>query len=190
MNLKGIAVVVLISTLVLSSGCPVFNDRRREEAERAADAVGRMGGGGYSLTVVHEGYGKAHNRIEINFRSRREIDDNMLKNLAGLDGVVGIDLSGTAVSDSGVEVLMSLPDLEYLQLGDTAISDSGLALLAKCRNLRRLDIRRTKITAKATEILKEFPKLEVAFVKGTVLEPSKKIDTTSEVGPFFDIRAN
>ena len=189
MKLRIVILVLLTPVLIVVAGCPKYNSDLSEESQRACIAVQKMGGGGFSSTTVHEGRGKAHNRIEINFRASKKINNNALMNLEGLGGIVGIDLSETAISDDGLAILASLPDLEYLQLADTTITDRGLVFLAECTKLKRLDIRRTRISANALEVLKEFPNLEMVYAKGTVLSPDQLVNTEDELGSYFRVRS-
>jgi hypothetical protein len=51
-----------------------------------------------------------------------------------------LDLSGTRITDRGLEVLRDLPNLETISLAWTTITDSGVAALARCEHLTRVDL--------------------------------------------------
>ena len=51
-----------------------------------------------------------------------------------------LDLSGTQVTDAGLEALRELPNLETISLAWTAVTDAGVASLARCRHLTRVDL--------------------------------------------------
>jgi Leucine Rich Repeat (LRR) protein len=55
-----------------------------------------------------------------------------------------LDVSGTSITDRGLEVLRHLPALENLSLAGTAISDEGARELAHCHALARLDLSWTR----------------------------------------------
>ncbi len=147
--------------ILIFSGCIGSDKTLRIEREKVTNAVQKMGGGGKSFVVVHGEDGNSHNRIKINFSGSPKVTDDLLANLIGLGGIVELDLSETNISDRGIRVLTTLPNLEFLKINDTLISDSGLLELSECPKLKRLDVRRTKVTLDETDILKRFPKLEV-----------------------------
>ncbi|HBJ35295.1 MAG TPA: hypothetical protein DDZ51_11185 [Planctomycetaceae bacterium] len=57
-----------------------------------------------------------------------------------------VSLSGTPVSDAGIDELAKISGLEYLSLANTKVTNIGLAKLAKCKNLRYLDLEGTRVT--------------------------------------------
>lgn len=171
----------------LLTGCDDNVSNLGEERRAVSSAVQRMGGGGLRATVVHVDTGAKYNRIQLNFRGRKRLDDQSIASLAGLGGIVGIDLSETYVSDDGLHVLSTLPDLEYLQLGDTSITDAGLLTLQDCVSLKRLDIRRFNPSEDTSDILRGFPTLEVVYSKGTNLTSTADlvVNSSDELGPYF-----
>jgi len=105
------------------------------EIDRAKDAICRIEGGkqsyGQSYVTVSAQDGEyLYNRIEFNLRGGSgtivPIDDARLKNLEGLGGIVGLDLSQTKITDAGLASIKTLATLEYLQLSRTAVTDRGL----------------------------------------------------------------
>ena len=64
-------------------------------------------------------------------------------------------LNGTGITDSGLDALQSLQDLEYLNLYGTEITDAGLKKLAGLKNLKKLYLWQTKVTAGAVEEFKK-----------------------------------
>lgn len=57
-----------------------------------------------------------------------------------------LELSGSAVTDAGLQCLANLPSLATLVLKNTSITDAGLAPLAGISNLRRLLLAKTQVT--------------------------------------------
>lgn len=68
-----------------------------------------------------------------------------LKPLSSLKELRKLDLSRTAVTDSGLGYLSDLRNLEYLSLADTSITGEGLRHLSNLRNLKELDLRKTEV---------------------------------------------
>lgn len=65
-----------------------------------------------------------------------------------------LDLSFTRVGDAGLPSLCCLPDLRHLSLIETRITDRGVHTLRQCVALRELYIARTAITAKTVAELR------------------------------------
>ncbi len=111
-------------------------------------------------------------RAELNFKDSQYASDDALVHLQGLSGIVGVNLSGTPITDEGLKVLATLPDLEYLHLADTAVTDVGIAELVNAKKLSKIDLRRTKITIDVASVLGRFPSLTTVHagaVKGSKL---------------------
>ncbi len=178
--------ITLLFIGLLFAGCAnQERERLNEQMQRVLSAIEKIGFAGIRSTIVNQGRGRVHDRIEIYLGTNPDVNDESLKHLDGLTGVVGIDLSESPVTNEGLKVLTTLPQLEYVQLCGTAITDDGLKILANCPELRRLDIRQTTTTAKASDILKKFPKLEVVYAKGTALEASELANVKDDLRPYF-----
>jgi hypothetical protein len=54
-----------------------------------------------------------------------------------------LDLSGSSITDRGLEVLGHLPQLESISLVWTGVTDAGAAHLAACENLQRVNLSQT-----------------------------------------------
>jgi len=73
-----------------------------------------------------------------------------------------ISLSGTPLSDAGLDGLAEVGGLQGLILTDTKITDAGLAKLARCKNLKSLSVEGTRVTeAGIAALRKALPQLEV-----------------------------
>ncbi len=163
-------ILVFITELsfVALTGCAQEKPYHRIQTSRITDAKNAMGGGGIVGILVETEHG-LRIEAELSFQNR-VVTDEKLEHLRGVDGIIGIDLSGTKVTDSGLAVLATLPDLRYLKLADTHVTSEGLKAIATVRGLRRLDLRRTNIDASASNILATFPALKVVYAKGTGLK--------------------
>jgi internalin A len=83
--------------------------------------------------------------LEELYLSGRNISDAGLANLAQLKNLKALQLSGN-FTDAGLANLAPLKNLEVLELNGTNITDAGLANLAPLKNLKSLDLRDTKVT--------------------------------------------
>ncbi len=167
-----IAVVLVVAIEVVTFGVAFYRARARarvlgQEAKRASEACYLMGEAGTRIITVHAPWG-VFNRISFNFRKRR-LDDRRLDLLAGLTGVVGLDLSDNPITDEGMRHVGQVPHLQWLQLSGTQITDEGLKHLAHLKHLHTLDITRTAITQEGAKYLAEMPMLEVVYARGTGL---------------------
>ena len=57
-----------------------------------------------------------------------------------------LNLSGTQISDAGMERLKGFTKLELLDLDETNLTDKGLEPLKVLKNMKRISIRGTKIS--------------------------------------------
>ncbi|NQZ57809.1 MAG: hypothetical protein HRT88_10155, partial [Lentisphaeraceae bacterium] len=120
-------------------------------------------------------------------RLKEKADDSTLKQCEDLLGLCAeVDLSGTAVSSAGLQILKQasllrqfslantqvndssmallagLPALEKLNLYGTRLSDSGLEKLGQSKSLKRLYLAQTKVTKKALkDFRKSHPQIQV-----------------------------
>ena len=83
----------------------------------------------------------------------------LLSDLVGLDSLT---LSGSPLTDAGLEHLENFNSLSYLDLCNTAIGDEGLRHLEKLPRLRTLLLHRTQVTSEGVKRLQQaLPKVEV-----------------------------
>jgi hypothetical protein len=84
------------------------------------------------------------------------IDDDDLLPLAELPTVQSLDLSGTDVTDEGLQHIVAGPkDLPTLQLDGTSITDAAIEVLKGLPNLTNLSLTGTAITDKGLAMLPE-----------------------------------
>ena len=70
--------------------------------------------------------------------------DEVLKNIAELDDVTSLRLGGSLqVTGDGLRRLARMPQLEHLDLSGTKLTDGGLEVLRHLPNLRSLPSRKT-----------------------------------------------
>ncbi|MEI8376098.1 MAG: leucine-rich repeat domain-containing protein [Planctomycetota bacterium] len=174
---KLLILVIAIALLALAFSCGrVFFDYWRfiehehklsDEVKHASIATAHMGDCGAAYVEVYTTTGN-YNRLEFYFRDR-DIDDEKLRNLEGLTVIVGLDLSGTKITDAGLASIKGLTNLEYLQLANTAVTDRGLGELIALPKLQALDLVNTKVTQEGAKYLEQLSKLKAVYAKGTRL---------------------
>jgi len=71
-----------------------------------------------------------------------------------------LDLSGTKITDAGLEHLKDLPQLQTLDLSGTKVTDAGLERLQGLRQLQELGLSGTEVTDAGLEHLRGLPELE------------------------------
>jgi len=92
------------------------------------------------------------------------VDDRYL---AAFERVSFVDLSGTQVSDAGLEQLRGLMNLRQLDLDDTQITGAGLKHLHGLTNLHWLMLEDTQISDAGLEHLKELKTLTLLLLSNT-----------------------
>ncbi len=90
--------------------------------------------------------------------ARSDVRDKDLELLEGLP-IKKLNLFRTAITDSGLEHLSKLPQLEELDLGITKITDEGVKLLKQFPSLKTIRLTRTAITDAGVSELSRCPNL-------------------------------
>ena len=78
-----------------------------------------------------------------------------------------LNLRGTKITDSTLEILEGVPSLEWLDIGWAQITDTGLDHLSSLNNLRSLSMGGNKLTGSALQVLRQLPQLEYLDIGGT-----------------------
>jgi mono/diheme cytochrome c family protein len=90
------------------------------------------------------------------------VTDEGLQALKAFTNLTRLRLDRTGISDAGLTHLAGLERLEYLNLHSTAVSDTGIARLESLPALRSLYLWRTSVTARGAERLRSAnPRLAV-----------------------------
>jgi hypothetical protein len=96
--------------------------------------------------------------------SRTAVTDSGLAVLKGLPRLSRLDLHATRVTDTGLKHLAGLSHLIYLNLYDTAVTDAGLSEIAKLKGLRSVYLWNSKVTENGVQDLqKQLPDAEVVW---------------------------
>jgi WD40 repeat protein len=85
----------------------------------------------------------------------KQIGDDGLKHLAGLDGLTHLNLEHTSVGDVGLTHLIRLSGLISLNLQATAVTDASLSSLTSQAALRELVLKETRVTAEGVARLRK-----------------------------------
>src|SRR5262249_32223565 len=97
-----------------------------------------------------------------------------LAHLAGLAGLVELELAGTAVTDKGLVRLKQHPQLRVLDLAGTKVTDDGVAKLAGLKGPRLLVGAGTEGTERAAEPRrKALPKCRIEMGPEKIAPPKK-----------------
>ena len=96
-----------------------------------------------------------------------KINDADLANLVGFPSLQWLNLSGTQITDKGLEHVGKLHHLNTLNLGNTNISDEGIAHLAALPNLRVLGLSNTSVTNAGMVHVAKMKNLNVLLLDNT-----------------------
>ncbi|HZO85698.1 MAG TPA: hypothetical protein VFC26_10805 [Verrucomicrobiae bacterium] len=80
----------------------------------------------------------------LDLNGSKQLTDAGARFLANVPNLEHLDLSGTEITDRGLEVLRRLKKLRSLKLSWTRITDAGAAHLSNCDGLERLDLSATR----------------------------------------------
>lgn len=101
--------------------------------------------------------------VELNL-GKTSVTDAGLVHIKGLTDLTTLHLEGTKITDKGLVNLKGLKNLTYLNVYNTAVTDEGLNQLAGLANLKQLYVWQTKVTKAGADKLKTaLPKVEVVM---------------------------
>ena len=96
---------------------------------------------------------------------RDAFDDAALRGLLPVAAqVTWLDLSGTRVTDAGLETLARMPNLTRLSLGNTTVGDAGLKHLAGLTRLEYLNLYGTRVSDAGLSALRALVGLRVVYL--------------------------
>jgi Leucine-rich repeat (LRR) protein len=99
-----------------------------------------------------------------------QITDRGMTSLTSLTDLQDLDLSKTAVGDTGLEQIRGLTKLQILMLSGTQISDEGVACLAQMENLVALDLSGTRVRGAGLRHLANMLQLKWLSLDSTQLD--------------------
>ena len=126
------------------------------------DAIRNRGG-------VAVGLSDGRPEVEVNLRvAEPTISDTDLALLRGLEPwLTRLDLSRTAVTDTGLRQLVSFGQLERLRLDHTGITDAGVEVLSTLDTLTWLNLVGTVVTDGCVEAIARLADLEQVYLGQT-----------------------
>lgn len=145
-----------------SGGRAAFAGRRPDRARPwlAAVAVLLTAGSVTAETTFAEQAAAVRSGAATRIRvADRALADDEWETLAGLDGLVWLDLQEGIADDARATVLARLPRLERLVLRRSPLSDEGLGHLAARHTLRDLNLPQARCTRAGLAALAELPRL-------------------------------
>ena len=126
------------------------------QEERTIRTLADLPGGEYQL-------------LEADLSGVRGLDNNRIKQLAGLNSVRALDLTGAELNDQQFESIVTQLQLQSLNLSGTAIGGSSVRLLARMPKLRRLSLRYLAIDDSDLSVLIGLQQLSTLDLTGTGL---------------------
>lgn len=108
--------------------------------QNAAEALERLSELGATISRDYEG---TLLRADLSFL---RVDDSQVAMLVLLNGIRDLDLTGTDITDVGLEQVAQIPTLQSLRLKGTAVTDAGLDALVALPDLKLLDVGRTAVS--------------------------------------------
>lgn len=113
------------------------------------------------------------------------VTDSGLEKLSNLKDLEQLDLTQTKITDAGANSLRNFPKLETLILNGTPITDAGLPVLVELKALQQLYLGNTAIDDNAVDTLKQLEQLTLLFVRDTPMTAT----AVRELQPFFSSEA-
>jgi len=142
--------------------------RGRRELQFPPDSVGEVlvrswdGKGNWRVPVEAQGTVVIEPEMEARLQVHPEFGDQDVEVLLALSpgAIQSLNLSGSQITDEGLQSLPRLPGLHEISLHNTKIGDAGLARVGALKHLRQLNLLHTKVTDAGIEALAFMPALE------------------------------
>ena len=109
----------------------------------------------------------------VDLTDNRECTDKVLSQLQGATALVGLNLTGTAVTADCLPTLQSLSGLHELDLSKTGIRDETIAGLTSLKELQSLNLSGTLISDRIIDDLLQFPQLKSVNLTSCPLSKSQ-----------------
>jgi hypothetical protein len=149
----------------------------------AADVEGLKKAGGVVTYLTPE-----HTFLSVNLVNNPGFSDAQMEALLKLgEQIVWLDLSGTNITDKGVQQVGKLKNLTRLSLDNTAISDKGLSYLQQSKSLLYLNLYTTQITDKGLRSLEGIKNLQALYLWQTQVTPRGVALVKQAIGEHIEI---
>ena len=117
------------------------------------------------------------------------VDDDVVKNFAGLHSLTSLSLENGQITDEGLAVLKDLPQLTSLNLRRcTNVTVAGLVHLEHLTNLQRLYLLYTRTTDAGLAPVAKLPQLRVLDLRGCNEITDKGIETIAPLVNLADLK--
>jgi hypothetical protein len=155
-------VLALVAIYFIWGAARYPQEKRQQEA---AIAIRQLGGeiAWWAELVGEPGYRKV---IGVQLTGSR-VTDYDLQHLRSLNGPGTVNLSDTKVTDAGLVHLLGLKRLTGLRLRGTEITDAGLESVMRMYGLQGLDLEHTQVTDAGLEHLRSLANLEWLWIRHT-----------------------
>jgi hypothetical protein len=110
---------------------------------------------------------------------------SVLRQLRNLPKLQTLDLVGTGATDSQLDYIADLTQLQTLRLSGAPIGDEGLIKLSRLKKLESLGVNGTQVTDKSLETLRSLPKLKELVLSETAVTD----DGLIHVGKLSDLES-
>ena len=111
--------------------------RVKEGATAGIDAGGQM------TDAMLDDLSRVEHITVLRLGGSQSVTDAGVRHLSRLSRLRHLDLSGTSITDHGLEVLRALPELETVSFAWTKITDAGVAHLSGCERLSDVNLQGT-----------------------------------------------
>ena len=118
--------------------------------------------------------------LEVAIFGQSAFQPALISELLGIkEQVVSLNLSGLPITDTMLQPISEMVNLETLNLNFTDVTHQGLAKLAACTKLRSLAISGTSVTADIHEVLNTFSDLQTLFLWNTSITADEVLELQS-----------
>jgi hypothetical protein len=135
----------LLSTETASDESPMWHSRDWTAVIarlKESDATG-IDAGGQMTDAMLEDVSRIEHITALMLGGSRNVTDAGVRHLSRLSRLRHLDLSGTGITDHGLDVLRALPELESVSLAWTKVTDAGVEHLSGCERLSNVNLQGT-----------------------------------------------
>lgn len=100
------------------------------------------------------------------YLSGTQITDAGVEQLAAADSIRFLGLCNTQITDRALEAAGRFPELRQLYISDTAVTSTGLAFLGQLEHLQVLELNGTSLKNESAMIIREFKSLRQLSLQG------------------------
>ncbi|MCE5230877.1 M48 family metalloprotease [bacterium] len=98
-----------------------------------------------------------------------KFNDQTLGHIAKLPALKRLSISGTAITDKGVDSIAGLTSLEHVDLNETSITDAAITRLSRMPSLREIGFDNANVTNAALDALSRMKSLKTVTMHDTLI---------------------